>query len=174
MPCQHHASYFPVGEAVRGWLSLVGSLHLSAAELELLRSFWQHQVRYLVIGGHAVQHYGYLRVAKDLDLFVDREGDNPANVIAALGAVGISDLRLTEDQLSKDKQQIHIGAPHYVELLTTIEAVEFHEAFDTRSIVRDSALEIPVISYDLLIKTKRALGRPEDLTDISELEKTQS
>ena len=38
---------------------------------EIFREFEQKDVRYLIVGGMAVNLYGYLRLTIDLDLMVD-------------------------------------------------------------------------------------------------------
>jgi len=58
----------------------MSALFLNNIELELLSRFNSFGVRYLVIGGHAVQFHGHLRSAKDLDIFVDTFADNPSKV----------------------------------------------------------------------------------------------
>lgn len=43
-----------------------------------LSSFDAHEVRYLVVGGHAVMFYSEPRYTKDLDIGVDVSADNAA------------------------------------------------------------------------------------------------
>src|SRR2546425_4331119 len=66
----------------------MNALFLNTLELELLSRFNSAGVRYLVIGGHAVQFHGYLRSTKDLDIFIDTSGDNPSQVVTALHSLG--------------------------------------------------------------------------------------
>jgi predicted nucleotidyltransferase len=44
--------------------------------LELLRLLEEHQVRYLVIGGVAVNLHGYSRNTKDIDIWVAADEPN--------------------------------------------------------------------------------------------------
>ncbi len=52
--------------------------------LELLETLATHQVRALVVGGHAVAFHGYARTTEDLDIFFDRGRDNCERLYAAL------------------------------------------------------------------------------------------
>ena len=66
-------------------------------------------MRYLIIGGHAVQFHGYLRTAKDLDIFVDGSPDNAETIISALRSLGFSGSDLTAELFSEPKKQIPLG-----------------------------------------------------------------
>ena len=43
-------------------------MQFSADMKELLRLFEEHGVRYTLVGGHAVNFYGYVRTTQDLSL----------------------------------------------------------------------------------------------------------
>jgi len=49
----------------------VGRMRIDSDEMEVLRSFVACGVRFLIIGGRAVQFHGHFRPAKDLDLLVE-------------------------------------------------------------------------------------------------------
>lgn len=68
-------------------------------------------------------------------------------------------------------------APLRIDILTTIDGVEFEEVYGTSRSIELDGLTVPVISPATLLKNKRAAGRPKDLLDILELEawlRTQS
>src|SRR2546427_561931 len=54
----------------------MAALVLNAVEIELLACLNSFEVRYLVVGGHAVAYHGYSRSMKDLDLFIGTSLDN--------------------------------------------------------------------------------------------------
>jgi hypothetical protein len=146
------------------------SLFLNPHELELLERFNSSGVRYLIIGGHAVQFHGYLRTAKDLDIFIDRSHDNAELIVCALCYLGFSGTDLTAELFCEPKKQIPLGR-YQAELLTSPHGPPFGEAYDRRVIANERGIPIPVISYKDLLHQKRLLARPQDIADIEELEK---
>ena len=54
-------------------------------------------------------------------------------------------------------------------ILTTIEGVDFEEAWPERMEIEIEGVIIPVIGRKHLIQNKRALGRSQDLADIERL-----
>ena len=147
------------------------SLLVNASEIDLLRALLRQGARFMVIGGHAVMFYGYLRAAKDLDLFIDTATDNPSKIVSALSAVGVVHPDLTSERLSKPNQQIRVNSIFHTEILTSIAAVPFREAFEVCAHAIVAELRVPVISRKHLLDTKRALARPQDLEDVAVLEK---
>src|SRR5437867_4087836 len=135
----------------------MSALFLNNLELELLKRFNSFGVRYLVIGGHAVQFHGHLRPAKDLDIFIDTFGDNPSQVVTALRSLGLSGSDLSADRFSEPKKQIPLGQYH-TELLTSPDGPTFEEAYARRVTANENQVTVPVVSYDDLLKQKRMLG----------------
>ena len=58
---------------------------LDPDEREVIRSFQDAGVRFLVVGGRAVQCHGHARPAKDLDLLVEPSAENWRKLQAACG-----------------------------------------------------------------------------------------
>jgi hypothetical protein len=55
---------------------------------ELLKVFNDSNVKYLLIGGHAVMHYSEPRYTKDLDVWVEATTENAGAVFRALQTFG--------------------------------------------------------------------------------------
>ncbi len=62
--------------------------------------------------------------------------------------------------------------PQRIDILTTIDGVEFDEAWNGRKQVVIEGLSVGFLGRELLIKNKRATGRPMDLADVAWLEDT--
>lgn len=58
---------------------------------EFLRLLNSSKAEYLLIGGYAVNYYGYPRATADLDVWVGVDPDNSEKVAAALHAFGFAD-----------------------------------------------------------------------------------
>ena len=44
---------------------------------EFLKLLNKHDVRYLLVGGYAVGYHGHVRGTADMDVWIDRAGQNP-------------------------------------------------------------------------------------------------
>lgn len=65
-------------------------------------------------------------------------------------------------------------SPRRIDILTSIEGVEFEDAWPQRMDIEIDGLTVPVIGRKHLIENKRALGRSQDLADIERLQEDDS
>ena len=61
-------------------------------------------------------------------------------------------------------------APNRIDLLTTIDGIDFADAWLQRLEVTEEAFTYYVISRDHLLQNKKATGRPKDIADAAWLE----
>ena len=128
--------------------------------------------KYLLVGGYAVAFHGQPRFTKDLDLWVEASGENAHRVYAALQAFGAPLQSLTEADLAQPTTIFQIGiAPNRIDVITSIDGVTFAQAWAVREHSSYGDQSIYVISRPHLIQNKRASGRPQDLLDVTLLEK---
>jgi hypothetical protein len=59
--------------------------------------------------------------------------------------------------------------PRRIDLMTSITAVEFGQAWATRLEVDIADVTVPLLGRECLLANKRALGRPRDLADVDAL-----
>ena len=79
---------------------------------------------------------------------------------------------LRAQDLTRPKMVFQIGmAPNRIDILTEIEGVEFAEAWERKVEGEYGDCRIHVLSRNDLITNKRAVGRPQDLLDVEELER---
>ena len=57
---------------------------------EFLRLLISHQVEFLLIGGHAVGYYGYVRATADMDIWVRSDAGNASRIVSAIRDFGFS------------------------------------------------------------------------------------
>ena len=130
---------------------------------------------YLVVGGYAVILYAEPRFTKDLDLLVEASPDNAARIWAALSAFGAPMNLLHRADFQNPEIVVHLGVPpNRVDLLMSIDGVDFDSAWARRTAHHYGAELIHVIDLDSLIAAKRASGRPQDLLDLEALERAKS
>ncbi|NBC16469.1 MAG: hypothetical protein GVY18_04030 [Bacteroidetes bacterium] len=135
-----------------------------------LRLLHAHDVRYLLIGGHAVGYHGYVRATADMDIWVPQEPGNAERLIQALHAFGFDVPALSAGLFLKDDQIVRMGVPPMrIEIQTSISGVTFDDCYPERAVVESTEVPIHVISLDKLKENKRASGRLKDLVDLEHL-----
>jgi hypothetical protein len=138
---------------------------------ELLSTFNDHGVEYLVVGAHALAAHGHVRATKDLDVWVRPEPANAARVLHALAAFGAPLHELSQGDLSEPGLIFQIGVPPVrIDVITAIDGVQFADAWSGRVQATLGAVTVPVISREDLIRNKKAAGRLQDLADVEWLE----
>ena len=138
---------------------------------DLLAEFNAHGVDYLIVGAHALAAHGHVRATKDLDVWVRPASDNAGRVLAALRAFGAPLHDLTEADLAAAGLVFQIGvAPLRIDIMTSIDGVEFADAWPARLSTKFADQPAAVLSREHLIKNKRASGRTQDVADIERLE----
>jgi hypothetical protein len=63
--------------------------------------------------------------------------------------------------------------PQRIDILTSISGVEFAEAWEGRKQTTVDGITFFVIGRDMLLKNKKASGRPKDLADVAWLEQSE-
>src|ERR1700735_706208 len=100
---------------------------------ELLRSFNDRGVKYLVVGGYAVSLHAQPRATQDLDIFIKADVENAKAVYAALGSFGIPLRGISMDDLADPTKFIRFGhEPVAIDLLPSIDGVDFDTAWEHR------------------------------------------
>ncbi|HLB37398.1 MAG TPA: hypothetical protein VJL31_12575 [Gemmatimonadales bacterium] len=139
---------------------------------DLLAAFVAHEVRFLVVGAHALAAHGVPRVTGDLDLWVEPTAANARRVWRALAAFGapLGSLKVGEQDFHLPEQVVQLGLPPYrIDVMTSVSGVGFADAWESR--LSGALFEVPVafIGRDAFIRNKRASGRPKDLEDLRSL-----
>lgn len=101
------------------------SLRSSGDFRELLSLFNTEGIRYLIVGGFALAHYGRPRYTKDLDVWIDRSEDNARKVFRALARFGARLDKLSGRDFAEPDVVFQIGVePLRVELLTDVSGLQ--------------------------------------------------
>jgi hypothetical protein len=138
-------------------------------------SFFQNKVRYITIGGFAVNIYGYNRNTVDIDIYLEDTLENRINLRKKLKSIDLGDFEIIETmQFIPGWTDFTLSYGLRLDIMTTVKGLE-HKSFD--SLLNDATVlmikETPVyfIDYDNLIIAKKATNRPKDILDIEELKK---
>ena len=128
--------------------------------------------RYLLVGGYAVAFHAEPRFTKDLDVWTEPGADNAPRVYEGLRRFGAPLHELTIADLVRAGTIFQIGVPpNRIDVITAIDGVEFPEAWPERVETQYGDATVTVIGRRHLIQNKRASGRPQDLLDVTLLER---
>ena len=136
---------------------------------EFLRCLIAREVRFLIVGGHAVSFHGYPRFTHDVDVVVLPEQGNAEALLAALADFGFGSVELQVSDFLKPTTIVLGRPPEQIDIMTFIKGVDLGEAWERREVGTLDGVEVAFISREDLIANKRAVGRPEDLADIARL-----
>lgn len=152
----------------------------------IFKELQKNDIRYLVIGGIAVNIHGYSRATGDLDIMISFDESNLDAFIALLLELGfkpkmpvkIEDLGDPE-KVGKWKKEKHMkvfsvynpaNELEHIDIMTE-NYIDFDDAYKKRESVTAGNIEISVISIDDLIELKKIAGRKRDEIDILALQK---
>jgi hypothetical protein len=142
-------------------------------------NIWQklkeNNVRYLTIGGLAVNIYGYTRNTGDIDLLIDDTIENRKNLRKAFEAIGIGDfIEIETMQFVPGFTDFTISYDLRLDIMTSIKGLEnenFNTLLENATIILLKETPVYFLDYESLIKAKKATNRLKDQLDIEELEK---
>jgi predicted nucleotidyltransferase len=143
------------------------------------------QVRYLVVGGIAVNAHGFPRFTRDVDLLIHLEETNLLTALRALATLGYKPhIPVTFEEFANPRNRetwIAEKQMKVLKLFSDAHPETFIDVFVYDPLGFDEAyrhahyhplpdnINVPVCSYEDLVKLKRLAGRPQDLVDIEEL-----
>lgn len=138
---------------------------------EFLKLLSVHKVRYLLIGGYAVNYHGYVRATADMDIWVEPSEQNAERMVTVLKEFGF-DLKEPHPGLFINPDRVvRMGEPPIrIEIMSSISGVDFDECYKDRVEASWDDLTIQVISLEKLKKNKHASGRRKDFVDLEHLE----
>lgn len=140
----------------------------------ILQKLLDKKVDFMLIGGYAVNYYGYNRVTGDLDIWIQPNNHNKLLLIEAL-----KELEFDEEGLfailSWDftlPQLFHIWErPFQTDFLTHITGAKYADVKKNAIQAEIDDLIIPFIHLNDLISSKMLTGRTKDKADVEYLQK---
>jgi len=136
----------------------------------VFKSFQEHDVKYVVIGGIASILHGVPRATFDLDILIEATPENTKRLLDALMDAGlgtaalttVADLLANEITIFRDRVRLDVQ--------TSTPGIDFGEAWLHRKTVTYQGQVFYILSKEHLIASKRAAGRAVDLEDVRLLE----
>jgi len=140
---------------------------------ELVDLFVKHDVEYMLVGGFAVNLYGYMRMTQDIDFLIYPSPENAGKMMKALEEFGFGGAGIPREYFEKPGNAIHLGVePNRIDLLTHLKGVDNDEVFAKKRETELDGVRLYIIPLDHLLKAKRSSDRLRDQADADELEKT--
>ena len=136
----------------------------------------QYSVKMLLVGGSAVNYYGYKRHSADIDFWIDSSIKNLENLLKALKHIGYLFDSFPDEVVSGSQNiSLKFSPDLEIELITRFNPGKTFEVAFKESVEFNpkgqKLLKWNIISYDGLINSKLKSARPKDLLDIKELQR---
>lgn len=145
---------------------------------EDLLNFWKSlnifHVKYIMIGGFAVNLHGFARMTADVDIWLKDELSNRKNLGKALEQFGYGELSFEKLDFIPGWSNFYIGKGVNLDIITKMKGlpdISFEEALAEANVAKIENVEVPFLNIGQLIKNKKATNRPKDIVDVIELEK---
>lgn len=147
----------------------------SAEMLQLLSVFQKHKVDYLIVGGFAVNRYGYNRTTGDLDIYLRDTKQNRKNLIEAIDEMGYGRYdMLIDTPIIAGYCEVLMDDGMYADLMTDIPGLNkenYDEYLNMATVDVVQGFEIKFLHYNHLLENKKATNRIKDQLDVQELER---
>lgn len=146
------------------------------------------KIRYLLIGGLAVNLYGVPRFTKDIDLIIGLEQKNVDKVKDVFASLGYQlrqpiDFSRVADEAERHKwvHEKNLKAltffdpknPWYQVDIVIVHVLDFDEAYERCVTMKGVSMKVKVVDFDDLIILKKNAQRKQDLSDIEALRKAR-
>jgi hypothetical protein len=133
--------------------------------ISLCKNLNEARARYMVIGGMAIIHAGFLRATEDIDLLIEDTAENQVRVRSALGKLPDNAVSQMADDDLKNYIVVRIADEIVVDLLVKAGGIDFDTAKGEIVVKRVGGVDIPFASAELLYKMKQTL-REKDKQDL--------
>ncbi len=135
--------------------------------LELLN---EKQVKYLVVGGYALNLYiAKPRNTGDLDIWIELSDENAGKMKVVVEKF-CNVNNIDKDVFLNQNLRAPIGVPPVcIDILMKIDGLKFEECFYRKNVISWEGVNIPFLSKEDLITTKKTVNRPQDIADVAAL-----
>ena len=148
----------------------MATIHLPPDFKEFLKLLNSNQVEYLLVGGYAVGYHGYPRATADMDIWIAANLQNAEKLVLVLKEFGFDLPDLSSEIFQMPNKVIRMGVPPIrIELITSIDGVDFVECYISRIEDELDGVNVNLIDLEHLKINKQASGRYKDLNDLEHL-----
>ena len=144
---------------------------------KILESFDEFHLRYLIIGGFATNFHGVIRTTLDMDLWVDKKGNNLDNLFESFISLGYSEesCKQAVDAFTTNHMIKIPFEDNLVEIMDDfITKMDFDRTYENRVVMELGSFYYYVIGMEDLITMKSKTNRYRDLLDVKELKEIRN
>jgi predicted nucleotidyltransferase len=131
----------------------------SKGHFDVLKAFWQHGVKFIVIGGHAAIYHGVRRNTGDIDILTEPTRKNGEKVIKALKELNLELPAIEPEEFEKELVLSFGLEPDAVDILNYTPGITFDSAYENSTIADFNGVSTRIINLEDLIKNKENLHR---------------
>jgi hypothetical protein len=146
--------------------------------LAFFKLLHKHEVKYILVGGFAVNLNGFSRMTADLDLWIRDDIDNRKKFRTVIKEIGIGDYESLETtQFLPGWSSLSLKSGFDLDIMTFMKGFpseSFDTAFEQASIASIHETPVRFLHINQLIEAKNSCGRPRDLDDVEQLEKIKN
>jgi hypothetical protein len=147
----------------------------SAEMMLLLQTFQKHGVQYLIVGGFAVNRYGYNRTTGDLDIYLKDTFENRKKLIEAIDEMGYGRYDvLLKVPIIAGYCEVLMDDGMYADLMTDIPGLDkkkYDQYLTMATVDEINGIKAYFLHYNHLLENKIATNRNKDKLDVQELKK---
>lgn len=137
--------------------------------LELLTLLNQHQVKYILVGGLAVDFCGYSRATHDVDIIIEYSKTNINLLLSSLAQFGQGSAKaLSYEDFDLEEGCIRIVEDYPLDIFTIMRGNIYQDLLQYVEI--DTNTHIPYLNAKGLIELKKDSLRPKDKIDVQILQ----
>ena len=148
---------------------------------EEILKFWASlqkcRVKYIMVGGYATNLHGYERFTGDIDIWIEDSAENRLRLRQAFSDCGMGDYYMLETmQFVPGWTEFRLNNGLRLDIMVSMKGLEgytFDECLSMASIADIDGVQIPFLHINQLIANKKAVNRPKDQVDVTELERIQ-
>lgn len=128
------------------------------------------EVDYLLMGGFAVNYYGYHRFTEDIDFWIAVSDENFDRLLEAVRLFFGENLAGLDKKFLQNNESLFLGGvPNKIEVFQNASGLKFAEAYPRRVETTLDGVPVKMICLSDLKTNKSASGRNKDLADLDNL-----
>lgn len=150
---------------------------------KIFKTLNENNVKYLVIGGAAVNLHGYVRVTHDLDLFIALDESNIKKFATTMKTLNfkpkvpveieeLGDIEKRQKWVKEKDMKVFslygIDTDDIIDIMI-MDYLQFNESYKEKKVVKIKDIEVPLASIKDIIKLKEIAGRAKDIIDLKVL-----
>ncbi len=145
---------------------------------EEILNFWkalqEHGVKYIMVGGFAVNLHGYQRFTGDMDIWIKDTLENRKQLRKAFVTCEMGDFPMIEHmQFVPGWTQFYLNNNLILDILIDMKGLEgysFDECLGMASVADIDQVKVPFLHLNQLIANKKTVNRAKDQLDVLALE----